>query len=53
MRLFCNGESEPDFIIVSVGGGGLAGGVSQFLREYGWKMKIRFVEPQGAASLFA
>ncbi|MET3559866.1 threonine dehydratase [Bartonella japonica] len=48
-----NGESEPDFIIVPVGGGGLAGGVSQFLREYDWKTELRFVEPQGAASLLA
>ncbi|WP_026088118.1 threonine ammonia-lyase IlvA [Bartonella rattaustraliani] len=48
-----NGESEPDFIIVPVGGGGLAGGVSQFLHEYGWKTKLRFVEPQRAASLLA
>ncbi|MCZ2203981.1 threonine ammonia-lyase IlvA [Bartonella sp. A05] len=48
-----NGESEPDLIIVPVGGGGLASGVSNFLREYGWKTELRFVEPQGAASLLA
>ncbi|WP_336276569.1 threonine ammonia-lyase IlvA [Bartonella sp. CB178] len=48
-----NRENEPDFIIIPVGGGGLASGVSKFLREYGWKTKLRFVEPQGAASLSA
>ncbi|WP_455474980.1 threonine ammonia-lyase IlvA [Bartonella sp. B30(2025)] len=48
-----NGKSEPDLIIVPVGGGGLASGVSMLLHEYGWKTKIRFVEPQGAASLLA
>ncbi|WP_375607457.1 threonine ammonia-lyase IlvA [Bartonella sp. AC142YNZD] len=48
-----NGESEPDLMIVPVGGGGLASGVSKFLHEYGWKTKLRFVEPQRAASLFA
>ncbi|WP_455480330.1 threonine ammonia-lyase IlvA [Bartonella sp. B12(2025)] len=46
-------ESEPDLMIVPVGGGGLASGVSKFLREYGWKTELRFVEPQGAASLLA
>ncbi|WP_273758843.1 threonine ammonia-lyase IlvA [Bartonella sp. AU55XJBT] len=48
-----NGESEPDLIIVPVGGGGLASGVSKFLREYGWNTTLRFVEPQRAASLLA
>ncbi|WP_375705517.1 pyridoxal-phosphate dependent enzyme, partial [Bartonella sp. AA86SXKL] len=48
-----NGERAPDLIIVAVGGGGLASGVSKFLHEYGWKTEIRFVEPQGAASLLA
>ncbi len=48
-----NGDTEPDLMIVPVGGGGLASGVSKFLREYGWKTKLQFVEPQGAASLLA
>ncbi len=48
-----NGESEPDLMIVPVGGGGLASGVSKFLGEYGWNTKLRFVEPQRAASLLA
>lgn len=48
-----NGESEPDLMIVPVGGGGLASGVSKFLREYGWKTELRFAEPQRAAGLLA
>ncbi|WP_336294831.1 threonine ammonia-lyase IlvA [Bartonella sp. CB169] len=49
-----NGEDgAPDLIIVPVGGGGLASGVSKFLHEYSWKTELRFVEPQGAASLLA
>ncbi|MBX4336298.1 threonine ammonia-lyase IlvA [Bartonella raoultii] len=48
-----NGESEPDLIIVPVGGGGLASGISKFLSEYDWKTELRFVEPQKAASLLA
>ncbi|WP_336279554.1 threonine ammonia-lyase IlvA [Bartonella sp. CB175] len=48
-----NGESEPDLVILPVGGGGLASGVSKLLHEYGWKTKLNFVEPQGAASLLA
>ncbi|WP_455476651.1 threonine ammonia-lyase IlvA [Bartonella sp. B41] len=47
------GEHEPDLLVVPVGGGGLASGVSKFLHEYGWKTKLRFVEPEGAASLSA
>ncbi len=48
-----NGESEPDLMIVPVGGGGLASGVSKFLREYGWNTQLRFAEPKRAASLLA
>ncbi|WP_455478305.1 threonine ammonia-lyase IlvA [Bartonella sp. B10] len=48
-----NGENEPDLIIVPVGGGGLASGVSKFIQECAWKTKLRFVEPQGAASLLS
>lgn len=47
-----NGGGEPDMIIAPVGGGGLAAGVSHYTREIGWQTKIRFAEPQGAASLF-
>jgi len=46
-------QQEPDLIVVPVGGGGLASGVSRFISEKGWKTQIRFAEPQGAASLYA
>ncbi|WP_412058251.1 threonine ammonia-lyase IlvA [Bartonella sp. DGB2] len=46
-------EGEPDLMIVPVGGGGLASGVTHFIRSLGWATKIRFAEPAGAASLFA
>lgn len=44
-------SSEPDFIIVPVGGGGLASGVSHYLQSNNWTTKIHFAEPQGATSL--
>src|SRR5690606_8950076 len=34
-----------------VGGGGLSGGVTQYLIGLGWKTAFRFIEPEGAASL--
>ncbi|MHC5307072.1 threonine ammonia-lyase IlvA [Bartonella sp. LJL80] len=46
------GSEEPDLVIVPVGGGGLASGTSHFIQESGWKSKVRFAEPEGAASLF-
>ncbi|MCZ2328626.1 threonine ammonia-lyase IlvA [Bartonella sp. F02] len=48
-----NGDNEPDLIIVPVGGGGLASGVSNFLQEHHWKTELLFAEPQGAASFLA
>lgn len=47
------GEDKPDLVIIPVGGGGLASGISHFLRESQWHSHIRFAEPEGAASLFA
>ncbi|GHC60866.1 threonine ammonia-lyase IlvA [Limoniibacter endophyticus] len=44
-------ESEPDLVILPVGGGGLAAGITRILREKGWKSEILFVEPVGAPSL--
>ena len=41
----------PDLIILPVGGGGLSGGVAQYIGDLGWKTSFRFVEPRGAASL--
>ncbi|WP_062762112.1 threonine ammonia-lyase IlvA [Falsirhodobacter sp. alg1] len=43
----------PDMVVLSVGGGGLASGVSRFLREVSPETDFRFVEPTGGASLKA
>jgi threonine dehydratase len=45
--------SEPDLIILPVGGGGLASGVTGYLAAVGADTSIRFVEPAGGASLAA
>ena len=47
------GDEKPDLVIIPVGGGGLAAGISHFIRESGWtKTHIHFAEPEGAASLY-
>ena len=43
----------PDLVILPVGGGGLASGVTGYLREVAPKTAFRFVEPLGGASLTA
>lgn len=43
----------PDLVILPVGGGGLASGVTGFLREVAPSVTFRFVEPLGGASLMA
>ena len=43
----------PDLVILPVGGGGLASGVTGFLREVAPATEYRFVEPEGGASLKA
>lgn len=43
----------PDLVILPVGGGGLAAGVTQFLRIEAPQVAFRFVEPKGGASLTA
>jgi threonine dehydratase len=43
----------PDMVILPVGGGGLSAGVTRYLRESGAKTALRYVEPQGGASLKA
>jgi len=45
------GNNEPDFVIVPVGGGGLASGVSHYLHSNNWATKLYFAEPEGATSL--
>jgi len=43
----------PDLVILPVGGGGLASGVTAYLREVAPDTDFRFVEPLGGASLMA
>lgn len=41
----------PDMMILPVGGGGLASGVTRYLAERGWPTRFVFAEPAGAPSL--
>ena len=43
----------PDLVILPVGGGGLASGVTGYLRDVAPGTRFRFVEPLGGASLVA
>lgn len=43
----------PDIVVLPVGGGGLASGVTGYLRAIGAQTKFHFVEPLGGASLMA
>ena len=43
----------PDVVVLPVGGGGLASGVTSYLREVAPLVQFRFVEPAGGASLKA
>jgi threonine dehydratase len=43
----------PDLVILPVGGGGLASGVTGYLRQVSPSTDYRFVEPLGGASLMA
>ncbi len=43
----------PDLVVLPVGGGGLASGVTAYLRHEAPETAFRFVEPQGGASLTA
>ncbi|MDH2327851.1 threonine ammonia-lyase IlvA [Cereibacter sp. SYSU M97828] len=43
----------PDMVVLPVGGGGLASGVTKYLRTIGTETEFRFVEPVGGASLTA
>lgn len=43
----------PDLLVLPVGGGGLAAGVTQVMRALAPTTEFRFVEPQGGASLTA
>lgn len=43
----------PDIVVLPVGGGGLASGVTGYLRAIGAATRFHFVEPMGGASLLA
>jgi threonine dehydratase len=43
----------PDLVVLPVGGGGLASGVTGYLRDVAPSVEFRFVEPLGGASLMA
>jgi threonine dehydratase len=43
----------PDLVVLPVGGGGLAAGVTGYLRDMAPSVEFRFVEPLGGASLMA
>jgi threonine dehydratase len=43
----------PDLVVLPVGGGGLASGVTGYLRQVAPETEFRFVEPLGGASLTA
>lgn len=43
----------PDWVVLPVGGGGLAAGVTDFMRRMAPAVEYRFVEPVGGASLTA
>jgi threonine dehydratase len=43
----------PDIVVLPVGGGGLASGVTGYLRAIGADTQFHFVEPLGGASLMA
>lgn len=45
--------AAPDLVILPVGGGGLASGVTSYLREVAPNVDFRFVEPLGGASMTA
>ena len=44
---------KPDMIVLPVGGGGLASGVTSYLTQKSPETEIQFVEPKGAPSLTA
>lgn len=44
-------ESAPDFILLTVGGGGLAAGVASYVKTVSPETRIIGVEPEGAPSL--
>ncbi len=46
-------DAPPDLVILPVGGGGLAAGVTAYMRAVSPATEFRFVEPEGGASFAA
>jgi threonine dehydratase len=46
-------EGKVDIVIVPIGGGGVASGVSSYLKEKNSEIKIYGTEPKGAAAMYA
>lgn len=46
-------DAPPDLVVLPVGGGGLAAGVTAFMRAAAPQTRFRFIEPAGGASLAA
>ncbi len=46
-------EGKVDIVIVPIGGGGVASGVSSYLKEKNPNIKIYGTEPKGAAAMYA
>ena len=46
-------EMSLDWVIMPVGGGGLASGMTRYFEAIGKEPRYSFVEPEGAASLYA
>ena len=46
-------DAPPDLVVLPVGGGGLAAGVTAFMRSAAPRTRFRFIEPAGGASLAA
>ncbi|MCL7465874.1 threonine ammonia-lyase IlvA [Phaeovulum sp. NW3] len=53
VEIFAQLGGAPDMVILPIGGGGLAAGVTGYLREVAPTVDFRFVEPLGGASLTA
>ncbi|WP_415182501.1 threonine ammonia-lyase IlvA [Phaeovulum sp.] len=53
VEIFAQLGCAPDLVVLPVGGGGLAAGVTGYFREVAPDVDFRFVEPAGGASLTA
>lgn len=53
MEIMESMEAEPDYVFVTIGGGGLAAGVGTYVKTVSPDTKVIGVEPTGAASMTA